>query len=178
MEEIKVHNQTSVKRFRLAIIILNYRTPELVIDCLKSLENQVEIGQDQVIVVDNASGDHSVELLQQTITDHHWFSWVKLLPSSINGGFSAGNNLGMKAVEAEAYLLLNSDTFVRPDAISSLLQAWKTHPQAGLISPRLEWPDATPQISCFRYHSPISQLIDAAATGPITKLLQDYDVPI
>lgn len=178
MEEIQVNNQRSVERFRLAIIILNYRTPDLVIDCLKSLENQVEIGQDQVIVVDNASEDGSVERLQQTITDHQWFSWVKLLPSALNGGFSAGNNLGMKAVKAEAYLLLNSDTIVRPGAISSLLQAWKTYPEAGLISPRLEWPDETPQISCFRYHSPISQLIDAAATGPITKLLQNYDVPI
>lgn len=178
MEEMPVNNPSSVERFRLAIIILNYRTPQLVIDCLKSLENQVEVGQDQVIVVDNASGDDSVERLQQTITDHQWFSWVKLLPSAVNDGFSAGNNLGMKAVEAEAYLLLNSDTIVRPNAISCLLEAWKTHPQVGLISPRLEWPDGTPQISCFRYHSPMSQLIDAAATGPLTKLLQNYDVPI
>lgn len=178
MEEITVKNNSVIERTRLAIIIINYRTPQLVIDCLKSLENQVEIGYDRVIVVDNASGDNSVELLQQTLTDHQWFSWVQILPSSVNGGFSAGNNLGIKAIEAEAYLLLNSDTIVRPGAISSLLHAWKTHPKAGLISPRLEWPDSTPQISCFRYHSPLSQLIDAAATGIITKLFQKYDVPM
>ncbi|VXD21640.1 Glycosyl transferase, family 2 [Planktothrix serta PCC 8927] len=178
MEEIQVQNHSSVEKVQLAIVIINYRTPQLVIDCLKSLENQLKVGDDQVIIVDNASGDNSVELLQQTITDHHWFSWVKLLASPVNGGFSAGNNLGMKAIEADAYLLLNSDTIVRPGAISSLLHAWKTHPEAGLISPRLEWPDSTPQISCFRYHSPLSQLIDAAATGPVTKLFQQYDVPM
>lgn len=178
MEEITVQNNSLMERIRWAIIILNYRTPQLVIDCLKSLENQIEIGYDQVIVVDNASGDNSVELLQQTITENQWFSWVQLLPSSVNGGFSAGNNLGIKAIEAEAYLLLNSDTIVRPGALSSLLHAWKTHPEAGLISPRLEWPDSTPQISCFRYHSPLSQLIDAAATGIVTKLLQNYNVPL
>jgi N-acetylglucosaminyl-diphospho-decaprenol L-rhamnosyltransferase len=178
MEEIQVQNHSSVEKVQLAIVIINYRTPQLVIDCLKSLENQLKVGDDQVIIVDNASGDNSVELLQQTITDHHWFSWVKLLPSPVNGGFSAGNNLGIKAIEADAYLLLNSDTIVRPGAISSLLHAWKTHPEAGLISPRLEWPDSTPQISCFRYHSPLSQLIDAAATGPVTKLFQQYDVPM
>ncbi|VXD10993.1 glycosyltransferase family 2 protein [Planktothrix paucivesiculata] len=178
MEEIQVQNNSLVEKVRLAIVIINYRTPQLVIDCLKSLENQVELEHDRVIIVDNASGDNSVELLQQTIIDNQWFSWVKLLASPVNGGFSAGNNLGMKAIEAEAYLLLNSDTIVRQGAISSLLHAWKTHPEAGIISPRLEWPDGTPQISCFRYHSPISQLIDAAATGPITKLFQQYDVPI
>ena len=92
--------------------------------------------------------------------------------------FSAGNNLGIKAVIADAYLLLNSDTIVRPGAIKSLLEAMQAHPEAGLISPRLEWPDGTPQISCFRYHSPVSELIASAATGPITKLLKNYDVPI
>lgn len=163
---------------RLAIVILNYRTPKLTIDCLTSLQREVEIGQDCVVVVDNASGDSSVEQIQQAIQDNHWSEWVQVLPSPVNGGFSAGNNLGMKAVSADAYLLLNSDTIVREGAIASLLEAMATHPQAGLISPRLEWPDATPQISCFRYRSPVSELIASAATGPITKLLKSYDVPI
>ena len=163
---------------RLAIIIVNYRTPKLVIDCLNSLQNEVEMGCDAVIVVDNASGDGSVEQIGQAINDNNWKQWVQIVPSNVNGGFSAGNNLGIQAVQAEAYLLLNSDTIVRPGAIKSLLEAMQEHTQAGLISPRLEWQDGTPQISCFRYHSPFSELIDAAATGPITKLLNKYDVPI
>jgi GT2 family glycosyltransferase len=163
---------------RLAIVILNYRTPQLVVDCLASLDGQVEVGTDLVVVVDNASGDGSVETIQEAIATHQWESWVQLVPSPINGGFSAGNNVGMKAADAEAYLLLNSDTIVRPGAIASLLKAMATHPEAGLISPRLEWPDATPQISCFRYHSPVSEIIDAAATGPVTRVLRHYDVPI
>ena len=73
---------------------------------------------------------------------------------------------------------MNSDTIVREGAISALWKAAKQHPESGLISPRLEWPDGTPQISCFNYHSPISEFIDAACTGPITKLLSPYDVPI
>ena len=74
--------------------------------------------------------------------------------------------------------MLNSDTIVRPGAIQSLLDAMEANREAGFISPRLEYPDGTPQISCFRYHSPVSELIDAAATGPITKLFKNYDVPI
>ena len=163
---------------RLAIIIVNYRTPKLVIDCIISLQNEIEIGCNAVVVVDNASGDGSVKQIEQAIERNNWKQWVEIVPSNVNGGFSAGNNLGIRAIQAEAYLLLNSDTIVRSGAIKSLLEAMEAHPQAGLISPRLEWQDGTPQISCFRYHSPFSELIDAAATGPITKFLKKYDVPI
>ena len=100
----------------LSIVIINYRTPELVINCLASLANEVEVGRDSVVVVDNASGDDSIARIEQAITDNKWHDFVRLLPSTINGGFSAGNNLGIKAVEADAYLLLNSDTIVRSGA--------------------------------------------------------------
>ncbi|NBD15138.1 MAG: glycosyltransferase [Cyanobacteria bacterium] len=162
----------------LAIIILNYRTPTLVIECLSALQNQVEADKHSVIVVDNASGDGSVTQIERAITTNNWRPWVQVLPSPINGGFSAGNNFGIEAVVADAYLLLNSDTVVQAGAIKALLNALRTHPEAGIISPRLEWSDGTPQISCFRYHSPVSELIASAATGPITKLLKFYDVPI
>lgn len=162
----------------LGIIILNYRTPQLVVDCLFSLQDQIKSDKQQVIVVDNASGDNSIEIIENVIKQQRWENWVKLIPSAVNGGFSAGNNVGIKAVEAENYLLLNSDTIVREGAIAQLLNALETYPEAGIISPRLEWPDGTPQISCFRYHSPISELIKAAATGPVTKILSPYNVPI
>ena len=163
---------------RLAIIILNYRTPKLVIDCLASLQNEIDVEHDRVIVVDNASGDGSVEQIELAITESNWSQWVHLLPSKVNGGFSAGNNLGIKAIKADNYLLLNSDTIVRAGAIDSLTKAMQAHPDVGIVSPRLEWLDGKPQISCFRYRSPVSELIDAAATGPITKLLRNFDVPI
>ncbi|MGF1497718.1 MAG: glycosyltransferase family 2 protein [Elainellaceae cyanobacterium] len=163
---------------RLAVVIVNYRTPNLVIDCLKSLEFEVDPNQDRVVVVDNASGDNSVSLIDQFIQQNCWQSWVKLIPSPVNGGFSAGNNLGIKAVEADAYLLTNSDTIIRKGAIQELLSVMERHPEVGLLSPRLEWPDGTPQNSCFRYRSPISEFIEAARTSPISKLLRRYEVPI
>ena len=163
---------------RLGIIIINYRTPCLVLDCLKSLQNEIDPTLDLVVVVDNASGDDSLERISHSITDNQWQRWVKLIPSTVNGGFSAGNNLGIRACPADAYLLLNSDTLVRPGAIGSLLTAMHENPAAGLVSPRLEWPDGTPQVSCFRFLSPVSEFINAAATSPITKLLIRYNVPL
>ena len=73
---------------------------------------------------------------------------------------------------------MNSDTIVRPEAIATLLQTAESHPEAGIVSPRLEWPDGTPQESCFRYLSPMSELIGAAHTGPITAILKRFDVPL
>lgn len=163
---------------KLAVIILNYKTPQLVIDCLQSLSSEVDTAQHRVIVVDNDSNDGSVEKIRGAIATHHWSTWSEVLPSPVNGGFSAGNNVGIKAIDAEAYLLLNSDTIVRPGAIATLLTTMAQHPEAGLMSPRLEWPDTTPQISCFRYQSPFSELIGSANTSFFTTLLHKFHVPL
>jgi N-acetylglucosaminyl-diphospho-decaprenol L-rhamnosyltransferase len=164
----------------LAIVILNYKTPDLVVDCLLSIQNQNEVktGRAIVIVVDNCSGDDSVAKIEVAIVENQWQNWAKLVASPVNGGFAAGNNVGIKAVEAEAYLLLNSDTIVRPNAISAILNDLSKYPEAGLISPRLEWPDGEPQISCFRYPTPASEAIASARTSFITQLLKKYEVPI
>jgi GT2 family glycosyltransferase len=84
----------------------------------------------------------------------------------------------MKTIDAEYYLLLNSDTIVRSGAIATLLQTADANPDAGIFSPRLEWSDATPQESCFRSPSPFSELIGSAQTGPITTALKRFDVPL
>jgi N-acetylglucosaminyl-diphospho-decaprenol L-rhamnosyltransferase len=75
-------------------------------------------------------------------------------------------------------VLLNSDTLVRPGAISELLEGASQYPQAGLIAPRLEWSDRTPQISCFRDHGPIAELIHGSQTGPLACLLRVWQVPV
>ncbi|ERN42560.1 putative glycosyltransferase [Rubidibacter lacunae KORDI 51-2] len=163
---------------QLLVVVLNYRTPALTIDCLASLDGQLVGCKHAVVVVDNASGDGSLQEIERAIALNNWQAWVRVLPSSVNGGFSAGNNLGIQSARAEAYLLLNSDTIVRPGAISSLLRELAAHPAVGIVSPRLEWPDATPQISCFRYRSPGSEAIAAAQTGSLTKLLLRFDMPL
>lgn len=167
----------STKGTNLAIIIINYKTPQLVLDCLNSLISEVNNLDAKVIIVDNNSGDGSCQIIQDWIEEQQLNAKVTLIPSESNSGFSGGNNTGIKYIQADNYLLLNSDTIVRTGAIEKLLTEAKKDGSAGLISPRLEWLDATAQISCFRFHSPISELISSASTGPITKLLHNYLVP-
>jgi GT2 family glycosyltransferase len=171
-------NADSRDPIRLAIVIVNFRTPELVLASLSSLEGEVDPTCDCVLVVDNGSEDGSAEQIRTAIRDNGWGTWARLTSSPVNGGYSYGNNLGIRSVNASAYLLLNSDAFVLPGAIGELLTVAAENPRAALIGPRIEREDGTVWTSAFRYPSPVSEFLDAAATGPLTRLLARYDVPL
>jgi N-acetylglucosaminyl-diphospho-decaprenol L-rhamnosyltransferase len=157
---------------RLAIIIVNYRTPEFVEACLVSLDGQVDDTLDCVVVVDNASADGSADRIEHFIRWANLESWVRLVRAPSNGGFSAGNNLGIQSVRAELYFLLNSDTIVRPGAIRELIHAARSQNDAGMIAPRLEWPDGMPQQSCFPMRTPSHEFFAAAGTHAVEKFLR------
>lgn len=163
-------------RLRLVVVILNYRTSRLVIDCLETLVGQVEPGRDEVVVVDNTSGDGSEEVIRAAIEERGWVGWARVVAAGRNGGFSAGNNEGIRASDAALYLLLNSDTLVRPGAVAELLRASADRPRAGLIGSRLEWPDGRAQSSAFRRVTPLGQLERTAQLSLITRLLARHVV--
>lgn len=164
---------------RIAAVILNYRTPSLAVDCLASLEGEQRAYSGLVaVVVDNASGDDSADRIAAAVAERGWSGWVRLVRAAENRGFSAGNNLGIRAVEADVYWLLNSDTLVRPGALLELVRALRERPDAGFLSPRLEWPDGTPQQSCFRFLRPPTELVRTASTRPVTTLLRQYEAAL
>jgi GT2 family glycosyltransferase len=158
----------------LAIIIVNYRTPGLTLDCLASLAPQIEPGA-QVVVVDNASGDDSAARIEGGIAERGWSGWVRLIRAPQNGGFAYGNNIGIRAIRAELYLLLNSDTVVRPGAIAGLREAARLRPDAGIIGPGLLDADGDFDQSYFRQPAPPSELIRSANTGVVGRLLSRFD---
>ena len=164
---------------KTSIVIVNYRTPDLCIQCLNSLlcleHWGLSVGS---LIIDNNSNDGSLDSLHIWQKNVNTFVNFKIIPSSVNKGFSSGNNIGINASDGEFVLLLNSDTIVRPGAIELLVKTLQDNPQMGMASPRLEWPDGTPQESCFRFHRPINELIRSAATGPITRLFKRYEVPL
>lgn len=163
---------------QLSIVIVNFRTPVFVIDCLVTLLPEL-VGLDaSVIVVDNHSADDSPKIIKSWLKQHDVAGKVLFVQSEHNSGFASGNNIGIKACQAQYYLLLNSDTLIRPDAVRIMLDTAMRFPEAGLISPRLEWPDDTGQESCFRYPTPYSELIGAANTGMISWLFSRYIVAL
>lgn len=166
------------KHHKLAIVLLNYRTPDLVTNCLESLKPELAKLDAVCCVVDNHSEDDSAERIRNWIRDNNADDKFRLVVADENRGFSAGNNVGIENNNADYYLLLNSDTFVRPGAIEILLKTADENPHAGLVSPRLEWPDETPQESCFRFPSIFSEIIASANTGVISRILKNHTITI
>lgn len=158
--------------FDLAVVIVNFRTPHFVTECLATLLPELTGVKSKVVVVDNRSGDGSADSIRSWLVEHDRKNKVMLIESPTNSGFAGGNNTGIRAVRAINYLLLNSDTLVRPGAIARLLDDARLYADAGLFSPRLEWPNGDGQGSCFRFHTPASELMAAARTGLIDGLLR------
>jgi GT2 family glycosyltransferase len=132
----------------------------------------------EIVIVDNRSDDGSIETLTAWIDSLPEGAPVRLVASETNSGFSGGHNRGMAAVPADHYLLLNSDAVLRPGFLARILAEARAHPEAGFIAPRLEGEDGAVQISCFRFPGPLSEFIRGANSGPVTKALQAWDVPL
>jgi hypothetical protein len=129
----------------------------------------------EVVVVDNASGDGSADTIDERVRVEGWGGWARVVRSAVNGGFAAGNNLGLREADAETYLLLNSDTIALPGALASLLRAAAERPEAGLIAPRIERTSGERDDNTFRFPHPVGELARAARTGPVTRLLRRFD---
>ncbi len=169
-----IHDKS--RHARIAIVILNYRTPEMTVTCLASAVKEICLERDLIVVVDNDSGDDSISRLESAIQENGWQRNVILHCSATNSGFAGGNNQGIKAVDAEAYLFLNSDATLEPGCLATLYQELTDHPKVALAGPRIMNSAGEHQASCFRKHHPLGELIKSARTGPITQLLASYDV--
>ena len=157
---------------KILISIINYRTGALSIDAAASALTALGDRDGTVAVVDNASGDGSADQIAAWIAGQD-DPRVTLIRSATNSGFSGGHNQGMAAEpDAAHFLLVNSDALLRKDFFDHLMPTVQALPKTGLFAPQLEWDDGTPQISCFRFASPTSELIRGAETGPVTKLFQ------
>src|SRR5680860_1702235 len=116
-----------------SIIVINYKTPRLTIDCINSLLSLPNSENREIIVIDNASEDESTNILKKEFGDK-----IKLIENKINLGFSGANNQGAKIASGDFLLFLNSDTIVREDIFSSLSDLFQKNKDIAIISPRLK----------------------------------------
>lgn len=163
---------------RIAVSIINYRTADLTLACIASARAALEGLEGHIVVVDNASGDGSAEIIADRIAALPEGVPVTLVRSATNTGFSGGHNQGIAATHADLYLLLNSDAVLREGFFQALLAAEAAHPEAGLFAPRIAYDDGTPQHSAFRFASPGSEFIRGANTGWVTAMLRRWDIPL
>ncbi|MBM0743855.1 glycosyltransferase family 2 protein [Phormidium sp. CLA17] len=167
---------------RLLIVTVNYRTGSLVVDSLRSLQEEIKsVPGAKVVIVDNNSGDDSVEKISNAIAAEGWQDWATLLPSKLNGGYAYGNNYAIRpalqtANPPDYFLLLNPDTQVRPGALKALIDFMDQHPEVGISGSSFEEADGKPWPYAFRFPSIFSELDSALRLGVVSKLLSKWIV--
>ena len=143
--------QESPERGRIAIVIVNYNTREFLRACLATVYSEAPR---EVVVVDNASSDGSVEMVQAEC------SRVRLHANKSNVGYGAAANQGIASCRAEYVLLLNSDTLLLPGSLETLTTYLDRYPQAAVVGPRLVNADGTLQPSCFPFPGTLTWFLD------------------
>jgi GT2 family glycosyltransferase len=143
-------------------VVLNWRTPEHTIEAVRALLRD-GVDEQRVVIVDNASGDGSVERIER---EHPHAAVVELAE---NVGFARGNNAGAAALPGDAYLFVNSDAFVhRAGSAGSLVGALSEG--AAIAVPRLLNPDLTLQPSVVPASTPLPELVRASG---LSRLVPD-----
>ncbi len=160
----------------ISVIIVNYKSLNKTLKCLDSLKN-ADWGalSKEIIVVDNASGNGDASAIAAAHPE------LKLVVSDRNLGMGGGNNLGVKAASGRYILILNPDTLIKGDAIVKMSAYLDSHPDAGIVGPKLLNSDGTLQYSCLRFpklHTPILRrtFFGGLAGRHLNEfLMKDYD---
>jgi hypothetical protein len=148
----------------------------------------------QVTVVDNDSRDGSFEQIREGARAAGWLSGetltgprFALIAAPHNGGFGAGNNVGIRAGlndglndgrRADFIYILNSDAFPDPGAIHALLTHLQANPKTGLAGSYIHGPDGAPHSTAFRFPSVLGEFEGAVCTGIVTRLLRNSVVSL
>jgi GT2 family glycosyltransferase len=137
----------------VAVVIVTYNSRTDIERCLRSvIPHDAGAGPAEVVVVDNASTDDTVAHVTTT------WPTVRVVALQDNRGFSAANNVGIRATTAPLVLLLNPDTVVPPGAIDALAAHLLAAPGTGIIGPRLVDAQGTPELSFGPMISPWGEL--------------------
>jgi GT2 family glycosyltransferase len=132
-------------RPEVSVVIVNWNTCRLLRACLQALTNEARAIANgvEVVVVDNASGDASADMVRQA------FPEVDLVVNATNVGFAAANNQGIRRTRGRHVLLLNPDTEGRAGFLRSLVSFVEAHPRAGAVGPRVLGTNGEHQVSCY-----------------------------
>ncbi len=139
----------------VSVAVVNWNTQDILHDCLRSIYEQCGEIDLEVIVIDNASTDGSVEMVKKD------FPQVTLIENSKNRGFAAANNQGIDISKGRYVLLLNSDTVVLDNALAKTVAFADSHPEAAVVGCRVLNPGRTLQPTCFMFPSILNMLLSS-----------------
>jgi GT2 family glycosyltransferase len=129
----------------LSVVIVNWNTRALLHACLQSVRRAPAGREAEIIVVDNASSDGSLDMVRSE------FPAVRVIANAENLGFARANNLAIPTCRGRYVMLLNSDTVVPDGALHGLLEFMERHPRAAAAGPRLTDERGVPQVMAAGY---------------------------
>jgi GT2 family glycosyltransferase len=156
----------------ISVIIVSFNTRDLLRDCLAALRKEADGISNEVFVVDNASRDGSAEMVEVE------FPEVTLIRSSINLGFGGANNQAIKLATGRYIVLLNSDAFLKPNALRKSIDYLDAEPRIGLGGARLNGADGAWQPSSRMFPSPLNDFLSLsglAAKFPASRFFGRQD---
>lgn len=161
----------------ILVAIINYRTPSLAIEALRSIIPELDGEHRRAVLVDNGSADGSAERLALAITAEGWQDRVALLPLVDNRGFGAGNNAavayaGTHGFAPDLIWFLNPDAIAAPDALAELVAFFAAHPQAGIAGTAIDDPKGSTVCSAFRFPTPLGEMESVLGLAFVTRLLE------
>lgn len=138
----------------VSVIIVNYNTYDLIVDCIASVYKYTSGITYEVILVDNASREFAADDFRLK------FPEAKLILSEKNLGFAGGNNLGIEIAAGKYILLLNSDTYLKENSLKVTYDYMERHLEAGVVSARLVYPNGKHQSIAQRFPNVQYQLAE------------------
>jgi N-acetylglucosaminyl-diphospho-decaprenol L-rhamnosyltransferase len=133
--------------FKMAVIIVNYNGAAYLHNCLSSVEHFLHNIPHDIVVVDNASKDRSLNLIREE------FPQARIICNHENLGFAAAMNQGIKATNASYLLWLNPDAELLDNGFDELYSYMERHPKTGILGPQIVNPDHSIQLSCRSFPS-------------------------
>lgn len=140
-----------------SFIVVNYKTPELSEACLRSILAKSFAAGDEIIIIDNGSGDDSVVRLQALAAEFN--PVLHLLLSPFNRGFAAANNLGAQVARGDYLFFVNSDTIFKDNVAKKMRTIFETEKSIGILAPRLISPQGQKQEFSFGAFPSLRNLI-------------------
>ena len=124
----------------ISAIVLNYRSPQHTVRCVRALLNQSIADRMEIVVVDNHSRDDSIGVLQNQLGR---FPQVRLLEAPRNTGFGKGYNLGIRRARGTYLLINNPVKILAPESVERMASAMESDPTIGVLGPKLIYADGT-----------------------------------
>jgi GT2 family glycosyltransferase len=155
----------------VSIIVVSFNTRDTTLKCLRELKSAAEGIDSQIIVVDNASTDGSVDAIRSAMPE------VTIISNGVNVGFASANNQALAGAKGRFILLLNSDAFMQSGGVAAMVDYLRQNPQIAAVGPRLLNADGSLQISCFPFPSPWRAWVENLWLSRVfsgAKLIGDY----